>query len=313
MYLDMGYDISIISDKPNKEDIVPGCVIPEERVFNTYNDAPSIMVHFEENKEDLDEKENAETLTEDESAFMSLVRYINHFSPDVWSTIITFQYWADYKYMLNKDKRLQMVLRGTEEHAREVLYRNNRYYVASGEGEVVPERTGILHTSVIAEVHRPDFHALAKHLFRLFELLDFKKTNFVTDSTTVKAHADEIITCLQTCKTLLGVDASGKDLTANPDYKQLSKFLSDMLTTLIDGTFATTSTKQVTIPSIKVETSHSCTKSGKTTRSKRECVMQYELQFKPPSKPTGVAYTAIERIEHLKPITNEAEGLPDDE
>ncbi len=140
-----------------------------------------------------------------------------------------------------------------------------------------------------------------------------RNNNMVTDSITIKSHADEIANCLRTCKTLLGIDASGKDLSVNPNYKQLSKSLADMLITLIDGTLATTSVKKVAIPGIKVETSHLNTKSKRSTRSKRERVMQYELQFKPPNKPISVSYTAIERIEHLNPITNDAEDLPDDE
>ena len=88
---------------------------------------------------------------------------------------------------------------------------------------------------------------------------------------------------------------------ANPTFKQLLQFLTNMMGVLVDGTFVSTSAKRVATRE-KIETPDGRAKSGKTTRNKQERIVEYELQFQAPLTCESKPYTALERIDHLIPI-----------
>ena len=194
-----------------------------------------------------------------------------------------------------------MVLHGNLDHATQLLNRASRYTIAKAEGDTVEEHLGILHTTTVPEFTRSSYYVFAKPLFTMFDLMGLRES-LTTDSIKVKLHTPAIVNCLRECRVLLGTSGwNGKDLSPSPTYKQMVRFLSDMLTVLIDGTFTTMSVTKKTVD-VTVEVADTRRKSGKTTRKKREKVMDYELQFEVPEKPKGAAYTALERIEHLTPL-----------
>ena len=64
-----------------------------------------------------------------------------------------------------------MLLQGSVEHSAIVLDRHHRFEVSRAEGKEV-EHTGILHSTVIPEIARTNFHVYAKPLFKLFGFID---------------------------------------------------------------------------------------------------------------------------------------------
>ena len=192
------------------------------------------------------------------------------------------------------------MLMGSLEDAEDALDRSNRYNVARAEGDAVDEHLGILHTAIVPEISRANFHAFARPLFRLFDLLGLH--DFKTDSVSIKLRSLEVEQCLTECRGLLGPSGhSGKELSAKPTYKQLVQFLTTMMHTLIDGTLTVKSVKKQVVDGT-VQTADKRIKSGTTTRKKRERVMEYELEFKAPKNPKSIPYTALERVGHLAPI-----------
>jgi len=168
--------------------------------------------------------------------------------------------------------------------------------LARAEGDAVDEHIGILHTVIVPEISRANFHPFARPLFRLFDLLGLH--DFKTGSLCIKLRSPEVEQCLTECRGLLGPSGlSDKELPVNPTYQQLVRFLTTMMHTLIDGTLTVKSVKLQT-----VDATNERFKCGKTTRKKREKVMEYELEFKPPNNPMSVAYTALERVSHLTSI-----------
>ena len=189
---------------------------------------------------------------------------------------------------------------GSLEDATDALDRSNRFQVARAEGDQVDEHLGILHTAIAPEISRANFHAFARPLFRLFDLLGLH--DFKTDSVSIKLRSPEVERCLTECRGLLGPSGhSGQELPANPTYKQLVQFLTTMMHTLIDGTLTVKSVKKQVVDGT-VQTADKRIKSGTTTRKKRERVMEYELEFKAPKNPKSIPYTALERVGHLAPI-----------
>jgi hypothetical protein len=115
----------------------------------------------------------------------------------------------------------------------------------------------------------------------------------------------EVEQCLIECRGLLGPSGhSGQELPANPTYKQLVRFLTTMMHTLLDGTLTVKSVKLQVVDDMDatVETADKRTTTGKTTRKRREKVMDYALEFKAPKNPKSIPYTALERVGHLTPI-----------
>jgi len=136
------------------------------------------------------------------------------------------------------------MLMGSLEDAEDALDRSNRYQVARAEGDQVDEHLGILHTAIVPEISRANFHAFARPLFRLFDLLGLRD-DFKTDSLSIKLHSPEVEQCLAECRGLLGPSGhSGKELSVSPTYQQLVRFLTDMMHTLIDGTLTVKSMRQ---------------------------------------------------------------------
>jgi hypothetical protein len=279
-------------------------IAPEQKVFHEYDGTTGIMAHFEENEEILSKKEKDETLTEDEQALVKMVHYIKNFKPDKWP-ILSYEYWMDYRYKLSKDKRLQMLLQGSIEYAEDGLDRSHRFEVAMAEGDKVDENIGILHSATVPEFRHTSFYAFAKPLFRLFQLLGLSANNFDTGSIMIKLHSVEVAKTLKECRVLLGPSAwNGNDLPANPTYQQLMRFLTAMMHVLVDGTLEVTSTKRKASGK-QVEVNHNGTKSGKTTRRRREKIMEYKLKFEYPDKTMSEPYTALERVAHLTDIIKE--------
>jgi hypothetical protein len=297
-FLDMGHTIRVDRCKAKREEEgVPVSMVPEEKVFSDHKGTTGIMAHYQENEDELTQKEKEETLTPDEQALLKMVHYISNFDQKKWP-ILSYEYWLDYRYKLVKDKRLQIILHGTSEAAEDELDRANRYQIARAEGDKVEENLGILHTSTVPEFTRASFYAFTTPLFRLFDLLDLKE-NFLTDSVKIKMAAPDVEEALRECRVLLGPSGwNGIDLHENPTYAQLLRFLSDMMHALVDGTLTVKNVKRCTTEK-KVETTDKRTKSGKTTRKKQVKVMEYELQFNPPEKPNSDPFTALDRVGHL--------------
>jgi len=296
IFLDMGHTISIVRGEANKKEGVPRSMVPEQQVFVDHKGSTGIMAHYEENEDSLVQKEKEETLTTDDHALLKMVHYINNFDSEQWP-VLSYEYWLDYRYKLVKDKRLQMILHGTQEDAVDALDRSNRYQVAKAEGDQVEEHLGILHTATVPEFNRSSFYAFARPLFRLFDLLELR--TFKTNSTMIKISAPEVEQSLRECRVLLGPSGwSCKDLPNNPTYRQLIRFLTVMMHSLIDGTFAVTSVKKHVVEG-KVKTKDKKCKSRQSTRTKRENMMEYALQFEVPTKVKSAPYSAFDRVGHL--------------
>ena len=293
-FLDMGHDVHIVrNDSEYKQ---PKAMMPEERVFTTYNGATGIMAHYDENEEVLEQKEKAEELTEDEQALVKMVHYLKNFDPEKWP-ILGYEYWLDYNYKLQKDKRLHMILNGNESDAQDKLNRSNRYTIARAEGDKVDEHLGILHTTTVPEFNRISFYAFAKPLFKLLELLEMTRDNFTTDSIVIKLKKPEITSILQDCQVLLGMESAHIIVTEHSTYKQLLHFLIQMVQKLIDGTFSKTSVKKVSVAGL-VKRKDRASKS----RKKQEKIMSYSIGFDAQKNTKGTAYSALERVSHLAKI-----------
>ena len=286
-------DDSIDRDDDAKDDVPMPL---EQQVFVTYEGTAGIMAHYDDEEESLLEKERNETLTESDHALLKMVNYIKNFNPAKWP-LLSYEYWMDYKYKLNKDKRLQMLIISNADDVEDRLDRNNRYNIAKAEGDLAMDRVSILHSATVPEFNRVEFYAFGKPLFRLFELIGL--SDMVTTSRIIKTHTVEVNGLLQECRVLLGPEGwRGKELSVDSTYKELIGFLTLMMDALIDGTLILDSIRKVaTTDSITVN--HNETKSGKTTRKAQEHVMTYKLNFIPPEKTHGVSYSAVERIEHL--------------
>jgi hypothetical protein len=309
LFLTIGHRINIIRGSVQTNQLITRGMAPEERVFVCHNGATGIMAFYEDNEDDLLARQKSDTLTPDEIELIKMARYIREFKPSVWP-LINYAYWVDYKYKLTKDKRLRILLDGNLDDAIANLNKTHRYTTALAEGTKLDEHTGIMHASIVPEVHRVDYHAFAEPLFDLMELLGIMDGVFTTDSIIIKNNSDRIGNCLRRCRTLLGPsDWNGRELPENPTFQQLHRFLADMISTLIDGTLTQTSEKKIKTAT-KFETTHAKTKSGKTTRSKQERILTYEIQFKPPKTTKGVAYNALQRVEHLMSL-NDADDNTD--
>ena len=160
---------------------------------------------------------------------------------------------------------------------------------------------------MVPEISRINFHAFAKPLFNLFELLGLADPEFTTDSIMIKMNATPLQASLRECRALLALHWSGENLPENPTYPQLLQFLTNLLSVLVDGSLQKDKDK----PSKKVptqttvETTHKGTKSGKTTRKQRERITGYKLNFAAPKTPKSQPYTALQRVEHLLPLVRE--------
>ena len=122
----------------------------------------------------------------------------------------------------------------------------------------------------------------------------------------MKRESAELHKTLNDCKVLLGTGYSGHDLPASPTYAQLLQFLTNMMSTLVDGTLKVDTERPIVKVATQttVETADARTKSGKTTRKKQERVVGYKLNFLAPDerKVQSQPFTALERIQHLLPI-----------
>jgi hypothetical protein len=312
IFLDCGHSIQIIRGSARADECIKPGMAPEEKVFLQYEGTCGIMTQYEENEEDLHHKERTDTLSEDEDSLLRMVQYIKNFDPSKWP-LLSYEYWLDYRYKLAKDKRLQMLMTGTLEGAQDALDRHHRFQVANAEGgQDTTENTGLLHTSIIPEVSSVNFHAFAKPLFRIFELLDLRD-GLTTDSIMIKMKSQPIGDCLRDCRVLLGPSGWGdRDLPRDPTFQQTIRFLTDMMYVLVDGNLTVTSMKRIAMATdTKVETTDNRRKSGKTTQRKREKVMDYELKFYPPPNPKSQPYNALERFTHLVPIVGTAVDTDD--
>jgi len=300
IFLASGHTINIVRGTAHRDETVPRSMTADERIFHVYNGATGIMAFYEENEDDLVQKQVSQTLTPDEQCLVNIAHYIKEFNPIKWP-LVGYEYWCDYRSKLAKDKRLRMLLNGNRAEASRRLHKNHRYATALAEGPDVDEHTGIMHNVLIPEVSRVDYHAYAEPLFELLDLLGISKGDFTTDSIMIKMNSARVKECLHTCRVLLGPDHPGRELPANPTYQQLHRFLADIILALMDGTFTRVSEKKVRTDT-KVETTDKRTKSGKTTRSKQERVLEYEIRFNPPPNTKGVAYNALERVSLMLPL-----------
>jgi hypothetical protein len=126
-FLEMGWTIEIVRENINKNKLVAISTVPEKRVFDDHRGALGIVAFYEMQKDELELKEKEEKLSEDEMAVVKLYRYIRQFTEEAQSNHIDYQYWQDYRYTLNKDKRLQMTMQSTEKDAVEQADRNRRH------------------------------------------------------------------------------------------------------------------------------------------------------------------------------------------
>ena len=301
LFLTIGHRINIVRGSVRDDELITRGMTPEEKIFTRYNGATGIMAFYEENEDDLMTKQKSETLSSEEAGLVRLARYIQEFRPSAWP-LVNYAYWMDYKHKLTKDKRLRMLVDGNREDAIANLNKSHRYTTALAEGTRVDEHTGIMHGAVVPELSRVDYHALAEPLFDMTELLGIKNGDYTTDSIIINMNSERIGNCLRRCRILLGPSGwNGQELPENPSFRQLHRFLIDMILVLIDGTLTQTSEKKVATTS-KIETADTRYKSGKTTRAKRERILTYEIQFKPPKTTKGVAYNALQRVKHLVPL-----------
>ena len=272
----------------------------------SFQGTAGIMAHYELREEELKTKETKETLSEDERALLKMVHYISNFAPENWP-LLSFEYWLDYRHKLSKDKRLQLILKGSREHSAISMDRHHRFEICHAEGADVEEHNGILHSAVVPEVSRVNFHSFAKPLFNLFELLGLADPEFTTDSIMIKMNSAPLQESMRECRTLLALNWSGQNLPENPTYPQLLQFLTNLLSVLIDGSLEKDKdkpTKKVATRTT-VETADKRRKSGKTTRKQRERITGYKLNFVAPENPESEPYTALQRVEHLLPIQRE--------
>jgi hypothetical protein len=135
-------------------------------------------------------------------------------------------------------------------------------------------------------------------MFKLFGLLDIKPADgkFTTDSAKVKKHSVEIQGLLGECRTLLGPEKwSGRNLSAEPTYKQLAGFLVRMMDSLVGGSLGKTErVMENTNETVTMKDKNS--KSGMRKRNKRTEIYNYELEFEKGGKSD---FTALDRVEHL--------------
>jgi hypothetical protein len=300
-FLEIGHTVTLfrvgdVIDQPDDSDDEDVSIPPEEKVFMDFNGTAGIMSHYDDEEESLREKERNETLSESDHALLKMVHYIKNFNPEKWP-LLSYEYWMDYRYKLNKDKRLQMLIMGDAEEVADRLDRSNRYNIAKADGDLATDRVSILHSATVPEFSRVEFYAFGKPLFRLFELIGL--SDMVTTSRVIKTHSAEVNSLLRECRVMLGPEGwSDKELSVDSSYKKLVGFLTTVMNVLIDGTLVVESTKKVPTDET-VQVSDNRRKTGATTRKKREKLMEYSLNFRPQEKTRGVSYSAMDRIAHL--------------
>jgi len=123
----MNYSIKIVRKKIDKEKLVPKSITPEEQAFDTHRGALGIVAYYDTHSEELEDKERSEQLDDNESAVLALYRFIRHYNEQAQSDVIDFQYWKDYRFMLNKDRRWQLLTQAKAEEAVDQRDRNTRF------------------------------------------------------------------------------------------------------------------------------------------------------------------------------------------
>ena len=300
-FLSMGWTIEVIRAKVDKNKLVAKSTVPEKRVFDDYRGALGIVAFYEMHKQDLELKEKEERLSEDEMAVVKLHRYIIQFTEEAQGEHINYQYWKDYRYTLNKDKRLQMTMQATEKDAVEQADRNRRMQLEASQHRGDMNIATAQNVGVVRLCSGNAVYDFAKPMFKLFGLLDLKPSEgkFTTDSTKVKANAAQIQTLLKECRTLLRVENwTGGELRDRPSYQQLSGYLVRMMSKLVGGTMQKTGRKRVRGEE-KIETKDKKCKTGKTTRRKRTQISQYEVKFEQSGKSN---FTALDRVGHMNKL-----------
>lgn len=301
IFLEMGFEINIIRGNPNNEKLVDKTISPEERVFDQHNNALGVLSHYEFNRDELETKEKAEQLTDDEHAVVKLARYLQNFSDDALQENITHQYWKDYRYCIGKDKRLQLLLQSSAALAIDQGDRNRRFAIAHSEGNTVDARHGTVFSAGVPQLATQGVFAFAKPLFDMVAGLgfDFPAGQHTTTSARIKQQSTDIETALRTCRVLLGPSAwTGGDLPSKPTYKQLIGFLTRMLDHLVGGVITKTAVKQQrSAEVIRVKDKRKA--GGSTTRKKMQKVTTYELKYEATGKQE---FSAVDRVSHLNPL-----------